>query len=210
VRNGGTALLPALLHPAVELVEAGKRACLEDLLLELAVVADHAIERLEREVPAVGDVEHANALHVVRKEAAGAGMVDVVQEALACVAKGRVANVVAKRDRLDEVEVEAEGSANVSAPRARRAARAGRGGPSRRSARNEKTWVFPARRLYADMCIIFSASRTKAGRKTLSWSRSVLSRRSAAALGVANGERTPLARRSAMACCTWGESCPVR
>ena len=78
VCNGGTALLPALLHPAVELVEAGKRACLKNLLLELAVVADHAIQRLECEVPAIGDVEHANALHVVRKEAAGAGMVDVV------------------------------------------------------------------------------------------------------------------------------------
>ena len=93
---------------------SSKVACRKDLLFELSVMANHAVERLEGEVPAVGDVEHAHALHIVGKEAAGTSVVDVIQEALAGMAERGVTNVVAQRDCFDEVEVEAKRGANVS------------------------------------------------------------------------------------------------
>ena len=77
-------------------------------------MADNAVERLQREVAAVQDVEHANALHVVEEPPPGALVEDVVQEPLAGVAKRRVADVVAQRDGLDEVQVEPQRQADVS------------------------------------------------------------------------------------------------
>ena len=113
VPDGHVSLVPAAAHDAAELVEAGEAACLEHLPFAFAVVADHAVERLQGEVAAVEHVEHAYALHVVEEPAARALVEHVVQEALAGVAEGRVADVVAKGDGLDEVEVEPERQTDV-------------------------------------------------------------------------------------------------
>ena len=114
VGDGLVSGLPAALNHAVERVEVVQAARLEALALELAVVADDAVERLERHVAALQHVEHAHALHVVAEPPAGALVVDVVQEALARMSERRVAEVVPERDGLYEVEVEPEGAADVA------------------------------------------------------------------------------------------------
>ena len=111
--DDGATVRPARLDPAVELVERRQGARLEDLLLELAVVADDAVERLEREVAATKDVEHTDALHVMEEPPARALVVDVVEEALPRVPEGRMADVVTEGDGLDEVEVEPERATDV-------------------------------------------------------------------------------------------------
>ena len=58
-------------------------------------MAQHAIERLERNVAAIQRIEHAYRLHVMEKEAAGTLVIDIVEKALTGMAKGRVAQVVA-------------------------------------------------------------------------------------------------------------------
>ena len=50
----------------------------------------------------------------MEEPASGALVVDVVEEALPGVAKGRVTDVVTQRDSLDEVEVEAQRTPDVA------------------------------------------------------------------------------------------------
>ena len=58
-------------------------------------MAQDAVERLERHVTTVQRIEHANRLHVMKKEAAGTLVIDIVEESLTGMAEGRVAQVVA-------------------------------------------------------------------------------------------------------------------
>ena len=106
--------LPAGGDQAVEGAELRQPARLEDLLLELAVVREAAVQGLQAHVAAAEHVDHAHGLDVVEEPPAGAGVEGVVQEALASVAEGRVPEVVAERDGLDEVEVQAQGAPDVA------------------------------------------------------------------------------------------------
>ena len=85
----------AFLDGSVELVKGTHVRKLKNTLFVLAVVAQYAIERLERHVAAVQRVEHANGLYVMEKIATRALVIDIVEETLAGMAKGRVAQVVA-------------------------------------------------------------------------------------------------------------------
>ena len=71
-------------------------------------MAEHTVERLQRDVAAIQVVEHPHRVHVVVEGAPGTRVVAGRQKALAGVAEGRVARVVAQRDGLDEVAVQPE------------------------------------------------------------------------------------------------------
>ena len=114
VRDGVAALRVAALDRFIESVESREIRKLEDALLVLAVMTEHAVERLKRDVAPVEHVEHAHRMHVVMEPAPRARMEDVVQTALACVSEGRVTKVVPETDRLDEVAIKAEGVADVA------------------------------------------------------------------------------------------------
>ena len=114
VPDGAPALRVALLDRRVELLEAGEPRELEHALLVLAVVAEHPIERLERDVAAVEHVEHADGVDVVVERATRARLEHVVQAALAGVSERRVPKVVPEPDGLDEVAVEPERVADVA------------------------------------------------------------------------------------------------
>ena len=58
-------------------------------------MAQHTVERLKRYVAAVQGIEHADRLHVMKKVATRAFVIDIVKESLTRMAKGRVAQVVA-------------------------------------------------------------------------------------------------------------------
>ena len=77
-------------------------------------MADHAVERLQRQVAPVQAIEHAHALNVVEEPAAVTLAQAVVEEALPGMAEGGVPDVVTKRDGLDQVEVEAQGATDVA------------------------------------------------------------------------------------------------
>ncbi len=96
------------LHQVVQLLEGGRVTQAQHLLGELAVVAEHPIERLQRDVAAVQVVEHPHRVHVVVEGAPGARAVAGREEPLAGVAEGGVARVVAERDGLNEVAVQPE------------------------------------------------------------------------------------------------------
>ena len=85
----------AFLDGSVELVKGTHVRKLKNTLLVLAVVAQYAVERLERHVAAVQRVKHADRLHVMEKIMTRALVIDIVEESLAGMAKGRVAQVVA-------------------------------------------------------------------------------------------------------------------
>ena len=77
-------------------------------------MAQHAIERLERHVAAVQGIEHADRLHVMEKVATRALVIDIVEKALTGVAKGRVSQVVAQANRLDQIAVEPQGATDIA------------------------------------------------------------------------------------------------
>ena len=77
-------------------------------------MAQHAVERLERHVAAVQLVEHADGLHVMEKITTRTLVIDIVEETLAGMAKGRVAQIVAQANRLDQIAVEAQGTADIA------------------------------------------------------------------------------------------------
>ncbi len=86
----------------------------QHLLGELAVVAQHAVERLQAHVAAVQLVQHAHRVHVVVEVAPGARMVALAQEAFARMAERRVPHVVPERDGLDELAVQPQKRADAA------------------------------------------------------------------------------------------------
>ena len=104
----------ARLDEGVELAKRVRRARFQHLLSELAVVAEHAVERLQADVAAEELVEHAHRMNVVVEVAPGALMVARREEPLAGVPERRVPHVMAERDRLDELAVQPERAPDVA------------------------------------------------------------------------------------------------
>ena len=98
----------ALLDKRVERLERSHIPALELLLGELAVVAEHTVERLQAHVAAIELVEHAHGMDVVVEIAIGALVVAAGQEPLARMPERRVPQIVPERDGLDEVAVQPE------------------------------------------------------------------------------------------------------
>ena len=104
----------AFLDGSVELVKRTHVRKLKNTLLVLAVVAKDAVERLERHVAAIQRIEHADRLHVMEKITTRALVIDIVEKSLTGMAKGRVAQVVAQANRLDQVAVKPQGAADIA------------------------------------------------------------------------------------------------
>ena len=67
------------------------------------------VKRLQAYVEREYLVEDPHRLYAVRKMPAGVLEIEPVEQSLAGVREGRVADVVPERDRLDQIEVEIEG-----------------------------------------------------------------------------------------------------
>ena len=93
---------------SVETVERARGAQIERFLAALAVVAQHAVERLQAYVASVQVVEHTRAVDVMVEIASRVGVIEVVQDMLACMSEGRVPQIVAKGNSFREVFVEAQ------------------------------------------------------------------------------------------------------
>ena len=93
--NCAIALGNAALNRLIELVKGTHVREFKHALLVLAVMAQHAIKRLERHVAAIQRIEHADRLHVMEKEAPGVLVIDIVEKALTGMAERRVSQVVA-------------------------------------------------------------------------------------------------------------------
>ena len=107
----------ALIHVAAlyHSVERGEIRHIDGSVLvhlELAVMSDDAVEGVERQVQRKKTVKNADAMDVMVEISAGLGVIDLADVSLACVAEGRVSDVVAESDSLDQVEVEAEDRAD--------------------------------------------------------------------------------------------------
>lgn len=74
-------------------------------------MADDAAPHLARQIETFEQVHKTQALLVV----AEALRTDLIERALACMAEGRVAEIVAERDRLGQILVQAERRAIVRA-----------------------------------------------------------------------------------------------
>ena len=98
----------ACLRQFVERFEIVRLVAQEFLLAAFPVVAQDAVERLQRDVACVERVEHAHGMHVVVEEAPRVGVVQVVQNAFSRMAERGVSQVVAERDGLGQVFVQAE------------------------------------------------------------------------------------------------------
>ncbi len=98
----------------IELVKGTHVRELEHTLLVLAVVAEHAIERLKRHVATVQRIEHADRLHVMEKITTRALVIDIVEESLAGMAERRVPQVVTQTDRFNQIAVEPEGATDIA------------------------------------------------------------------------------------------------
>ena len=77
-------------------------------------MAQHAIERLERHVAAIERIEHAHRLHVMEKETTGALVIDIVEEALAGMAEGRMSQVMTQTNCLNQVAIEPQGATDIA------------------------------------------------------------------------------------------------
>ena len=95
VLNGAITCGNAVLNRLIKLFKGAHVRELKHALLVLAVVAQHAVERLERHVAAIQRIEYADGLHVMEKITTRVLMIDIVEESLTDMAKGRVTQVVA-------------------------------------------------------------------------------------------------------------------
>lgn len=116
----------------IELIKQCHIRKLKHALLVLAVMAQHAVERLERHVATVQRIEHADRLHVMEKITTRALVIDIVEESLAGMAERRVPQVVTQTDRFNQIAVGARGARRMRAQCARRAARVDHDATSRR------------------------------------------------------------------------------
>ena len=114
VLNRAIARGDTILDRPIELPKGCHVRQLKHALLVLAVMAQHAIERLKRHVAAIERIEHAHRLHVMEKETAGALVIDIVEEALAGMTEGRMPQVMAQTNRLDQVAVEPKGATDIA------------------------------------------------------------------------------------------------
>lgn len=114
VLNCAIACGNAILDGSIELVKGTHVRELEHTLLVLAVVAEHAIERLKRHVATVQRIEHADRLHVMEKITTRALVIDIVEESLAGMAERRVPQVVTQTDRFNQIAVEPEGATDIA------------------------------------------------------------------------------------------------
>ena len=104
----------AILNRLIKLFKRAHVRKLKNTLFVLAVVAQHAIERLERHVAAVQSVEHTDRLHVMEKITPSALMIDIVEEALAGMAERRVSQVVTQANRLNQIAIEPQGATDIA------------------------------------------------------------------------------------------------
>ena len=104
----------ATIDDCVELLKSTQAGQLENALLIFAVMAEHSVEGLQREIPAVQPVQDADGMDVVEKRTAGPSLADVVQQRLPRMSEGRMAEVVPETDRLDEIAIEAKCAADVA------------------------------------------------------------------------------------------------
>ena len=118
--GGGAQMLDLLFvgragfHGSIERREVRHAAKAQRLLGELAVMAQHAVERLQADVAAVKLVEHAYGMDVMVEKTAGMIVEAFGEKVLSRMAERRVAHIVAKRDGFDEVEVQTQERANTT------------------------------------------------------------------------------------------------
>ena len=112
--NCAIALGNAALNRLIELVKGTHVRELKHALLVLAVMAQDAVERLERHVAAIQRVEHADRLHVMEKVATRALEVNIVEKALTGMAKGCVSQVVTEANRLDQITVKPQSATDIA------------------------------------------------------------------------------------------------